>query len=121
MTNAMQRMRWMQWMADFWMEGSSASKWHDMEDLRLRIVDTAGGGGLAPVLVVVLAPGAALDLVPAIHAQGHAAAPTRVPVAVPGHAQTARALVGSLVPAANHHVKAKASRDPSQSEQGDGG
>jgi len=73
--------------------------------------------GLAPVLVVVLAPGAALDLVPAIHAQGHAAAPTRVPVAVPGHAQTARALVGSLVPAANHHVKAKASRDPSQSEQ----
>ena len=45
MTNAMQRMRWMQWMADFWMEGSSASKWHDMEDLRLRIVDTAGGGG----------------------------------------------------------------------------
>jgi hypothetical protein len=46
MTNAMQRMRWMQWMADFWMEGSSASKWHDMEDHRLHIVDIAGGGGL---------------------------------------------------------------------------
>lgn len=73
--------------------------------------------GLAPVLVVVLAPGAALDLVPAIHAQGHAVGPTRVPVAVPGHAQTARALVGSLVPAANHHAKAKASPDQSQNEQ----
>lgn len=73
--------------------------------------------GLAPVLVVVLAPGAAPDLVPAIHAQGRAVGPTRVPVAVPGHAQTARALVGSLVPAANHHVKAKASHDQSQSEQ----
>lgn len=116
----MQKMRWMQWMADFWMEGSSASKWHDMEDLRLHIVDTAAGGGLAPALVVVLAPGAAPDLVPAIHAQGHAVGPTRVPVAVPGHAQTARALVGSLVPAANRHAKAKASHDQSQSEQGDG-
>lgn len=73
--------------------------------------------GLAPVLVVVLAPGAAPDLVPAIHAQGHAVGPTRVPVAVPGHAQTARALVGSLVPAANRRVKAKASHDQSQSEQ----
>lgn len=111
----------MQWMAGFWMEGSFASKWHGMEDRRLHIVDTAGGGGLAPALVVVLAPGAVLDLVPAIHAQGHAAGPTRVPVAVPGHAQTARALVGSPVPAANHHVKARASRDQSQSEQGVGG
>ena len=73
--------------------------------------------GLAPVLVVVLAPGAAPDLVPAIHAQGHAVGPTRVPVAVPGHAQTARALVGSLVPAANRHARAKASHDQSQSEQ----
>ena len=73
--------------------------------------------GLVPVLAVVLAPGVALDLVPAIHAQGHAVDPTRVPAAVPGHAQTARALVGSLVPAANHHVKAKASHDQSQSEQ----
>jgi len=44
-TNAMQKMRWMRWMADFWMEGSSASKWRDMEDLRLHIVDTAEGGG----------------------------------------------------------------------------
>jgi len=111
----------MQWMADFWMEGSSASKWHDMEDLRLHIVGTAAGGGLAPVLVVVLAPGAAPDLVPAIRAQGHAVGPTLVPVAVPGPAQTARAHVGSLVPAANRHVKAKASRDQSLSEQGDGG
>lgn len=73
--------------------------------------------GLAPVLDVALAPGAALDLVPAIHAQGHAVGPTLVPAAVPGHAQTARALAGSLVPAANRHVKAKASHDPSQSEQ----
>lgn len=45
MINAMQRTRWMQWMADFWMEGSFASKWHGMEDRRLHIVDTAGGGG----------------------------------------------------------------------------
>ena len=73
--------------------------------------------GLVPGLVVVLAPGAVLDLVPAIHAQGHAGGPTHVPVAVPGHAQTARALVGNLVPAANQHVKAKASHDQSQSEQ----
>lgn len=103
------------------MEGSCAYRWHDMEDRRLHIVDTAGGGGLVPGLVVVLAPGAVLDLVPAIHAQGHAVGPTHVPVAVPGHAQTARALVGNLVPAANQHVKAKASHDQSQSEQGDDG
>lgn len=45
MISAMQRMHWMQWMADFWMEGSFASKWHDMGDRRLRTVDTAGGGG----------------------------------------------------------------------------
>jgi hypothetical protein len=45
MINAMQKTRWMQWMVDFWMEGSFASKWHGMEDRRRRIVDTAGGGG----------------------------------------------------------------------------
>lgn len=81
------------------------------------ILSALFSSGLAPVLVVVLAPGAVLDLVPAIHAQGHAVGPIRVPVAVPGHAQTARALVGSLVPAANPHVKARASHDQSQSEQ----
>ena len=73
--------------------------------------------GLVPVLVVVLAPGVGLDLVPAIHAQGHVAAHTRVLAAVPGHAQTAKALVGNLSPAVNLLVKAKASHDPSQNEK----
>jgi len=73
--------------------------------------------GPVPVLGVVLAPGAVPDLAPAIHARGPVAVPTLGLAAVPGHAQTARALAGSLAPAVNHHVKAKASRDLSQSEQ----
>lgn len=113
-------MHWMQWMVAFWMEGSSVSRWLDMEDHHLHIVVIAVGGGLVPALVVVLAPGVGLDLVPAIHAQGHVAAHTRVLAAVPGHAQTAKVLVGNLIPAVNLLVKAKASHDPSQNEKGDG-
>jgi hypothetical protein len=35
----------MLWMVDFWMEGSSVSKWLDMEDHRLHTVVIAVGGG----------------------------------------------------------------------------
>jgi hypothetical protein len=45
MTSVMQRMHWMQWMGDFWMEGSFVCKWLDMEDRRRHIVVIAAGGG----------------------------------------------------------------------------
>lgn len=111
----------MQWMVVFWMEGNFASKWHGMGDHLLPIVVIAAGGGPVPALVAVHAPGAAHDPVPAIHAQGLVAALTPVRAAVPGHDQTARAPAGNLIPVANLHVKARASPDLSQSEQGDGG
>jgi hypothetical protein len=41
----MQRMHWMQWMVDFWMEGSSVSRWLDMEGHHLHTVVIAVGGG----------------------------------------------------------------------------
>lgn len=111
----------MQWMVDCWMEGNSASKWHDTGDHLLPIVVIAAGGDLVLALVAVHAPGAAHVPVPAIHAQGLAVVLTPVLAAVPGHVQTARALAGNLIPVANLHVKAKASPDLSRSEQGDGG
>lgn len=59
MISVMQRMHWMQWMVDFWMEGSSVSRWLDMEDHHLHIVVIAVGGGgyiqtVLPLIIIII-------------------------------------------------------------------